>query len=264
MATELRPDNQQDLYVAAASRKIPKHNYAASGETCYWNMRRIRHSIAGSLFSVAAAASVLAGIYASNAMFLKYQVSEFESQVAQLSETFRRENETFDYRADSHEMKLAVDTGNYILRNRLPVPWVMQQLGLVLGDHPAVQVQSLSWEAEAAVDPNAQPIRRDNNMPVAIPAVHQVQAEIRGELTDFDGDLRKAFADIDRLVDDLEARTAFSDVVAVEYPIDASPQAALSGEIDTKGSSATAQFRLLLRFPVTNVGDDGGVNDDAV
>ncbi len=264
MVTELRPDNQQDLYIAVAARRSPKYNYAISGETRYWNMRRLRHAISGGLTAVAAAASIMAGIYASDAMFLKYQVSEFESQVSQLSETFRRENESFDYQADSQEMKLAVDTGNFLLRNRLPVPWVVQQIGLVLGEHPDVQVTGLAWEAEAAADPNARPVRRDNNMPVTIPGVHQVQAELHGELTDFNGDLRKAFADIDRLVADLEARTAFSDVIAVEYPIDARPQAALSGEIDTGGKWAPAQFRLRLRFPVSAAGNDGEGNDDAV
>lgn len=261
---ELRPAHHEDLYIEFCRRRSPPHNYAISGETRYWIMRRLRHTISGGLFAVAAAASVLAGVYLSSAMFLKYKVSTIESQVSQLSETFRRENENFDYQADSHEMKLAVDTGNYILRNRLPVPWVMQQLGLVLGDYPTVQVQSVSWVAQSAVDPNARPVRRDISMPVAIPAISEVSAEISGELVDFDGDMRKAFAEIDRLVGDLESRTEFSDVVAVEYPLDPSPQAAISGEIVSRGQSGSARFRLRLRFPVQVSNSIEGTGDDAV
>ncbi|MDJ0701378.1 MAG: hypothetical protein QNJ07_16130 [Woeseiaceae bacterium] len=263
LATPLRPDCQEYLYVAAASRSRPAYNYAISGEKRYWTMRRVRHAISASLMATAAAASVIAGIYASDAMFLKYQIHKVESQVAQLSETFRRENESFDYRADSHEMKFAVDTGNFLLSNRLPVPWVMQQVGLVMGTHPGVRIQNLSWEAMAAVDPNARPAQRDTNMPVPIPEVREVQAEIEGELMNFEGDMRKAFADIDRLVADLEEKTAFTHVVAIEYPLDASPQAAISGEIVTKGRQQPARFRIRMTFPVGAV-DDQEVDDDPV
>ncbi len=263
LATSLRPDCHEDLYIAAASRKRPTYDYAISGEKRYWAMRRIRHALSASLLATAAAASVLAGIYASDAMFLKYQIHQVESQVAQLSETFRRENESFDYRADSHEMKFAVDTGNFLLSNRLPVPWVMQQLGLVMGEHTGVRIQNLSWEAMAAVDPNSRPVRRDTNLPVPIPEIEQVRAEIEGELLDFDGDMRKAFADIDRLVADLEERTAFTHVVAVEYPLDASPQSSVSGEIVTKGRKQPARFRVRLTFPVAAVADQE-VADDPV
>ncbi len=263
LATALRPDCHEYLYVAAASRKRPVYDYAVSGERRYWTMRRVRHAMSASLLAVAAAASVLAGIYASDAMFLKYQIHQVESQVAQLSETFRRENESFDYRADSHEMKFAVDTGNFLLSNRLPVPWVMQQVGLVMGAHPGVRVHSLSWEAMAAVDPNARPARRDTNMPVPIPEVGEVQAEIEGELLNFDGNMRKAFADIDRLVADLEAKTAFTRVVAVRYPLDANPQSAISGEIVTKGRKQLARFRIRLTFPVAAV-DNQEAEDEPV
>ena len=253
LATALRPDCHEDLYVAAASRRRPAYDYAVSGEKRYWTMRRVRHAMSASLMAVAATASVLAGIYTSSAMFLRYQIHTVESQVAQLSETFRRDNESFDYRADSHEMKFAVDTGNFLLRNRLPVPWVMQQVGLVMGAHTGVRVRNLSWDAMVSTDPNARPVRRDANMPVPIPGISEVQAEIEGELLKFDGDMRKAFADIDRLAADLEEKTAFTHVVAVEYPLDANPQSAISGEIVTKGRKQPARFRIRLTFPVAAV-----------
>jgi hypothetical protein len=266
LLADLPRDRQELLYLAAALTSKPKHNYAVSGENRHWVMRRMRHALTWSMLAVATASSVAAGIYVSDALMIRSKTTEIEAQVAQLAETYRRENENADpIRADSDEMKAAVDTGNHILVNRLPVPWVMQQLGLVLGEHPAVQVLQLSWAAEAAIDPNMDTRgRRDNSMPVAIPPVSEVQAELRGELIDFDGNMREAFKEIDRLVRNLEEHTAFSDVVAIEYPLDARPQGSISGEIVTKGQVPAAQFRLRLRYPVASRDTAEEVRDDSV
>lgn len=266
LAAALPRDRQEFLYLASALNARPKHNYAVSGENQHWIMRRIRHALTWSMLALATASSVAAGVYLSDALMIRSQAREVEAQVAQLAETFRREHENVEpIRADSNEMKAAVDTGNHILSNRLPVPWVMQQLGLVLGEHPDVQVLQLSWRAEAAVDPNADSRRRrDNFMPVAIPPVSELQAELHGELLDFDGNMRDAFSEIDRLVQNLRERTAFSDVVAIEYPLDARPQGSISGEIVARGQIPAAQFRLRLRYPVAAAGAAQEVHDDSV
>ena len=161
-------------------------------------------------------------------------------------------------------MKLAVDTGDYILSNRLPVPWVMQQIGLVMGNYPDVQIQTLGWTAESM--PTNEPPRRGNEqLPVPVPAIAAVSAEISGEIMPFNGNMRDAFARIDQLVADLEMRTAFENVVAVEYPLDARPQASISGEIVRQGSVDKASFRIRLRFPVTPNDDEvAEVNDEPV
>ena len=264
IATALQSDCQEDLYVAAARRKRPQFDYAVSGERRYWIMRRLRHTISAALLATAAAASIVAGIYASDALLLKHRIHTIESQVAQLSETFRRENENFDYRADSYEMKFAVDTGNFLLRNRLPAPWVMQQLGLVMGAHPEVRIKKLSWQGTAAADPNALPVRRDANTPMPIPEIREVQADIEAELLNFEGDMRQAFTDIDALVADLKSRTAFRSVVAVEYPLDIRPDAAISQEIVARRDPNSLQFRLRLTFPVTAGGADGEAGNDPI
>jgi hypothetical protein len=75
--------------------------------------------------------------------------------------------------------------------------------------------------------------------------------------------MRAAFSRIDALAADLKARTAFSQVAVVEYPLDARPQSSIAGEISDAGYADAAQFRLRLVYPldvpaVTNseAGDD--------
>ncbi|MDH3429851.1 MAG: hypothetical protein OEQ14_07515 [Gammaproteobacteria bacterium] len=247
-----RPDNLETLYLATSFRRRPKHSYAVSGEERFWRMRRLRGAIIGVALSVAAACSVASGLHLSEAWLIKRQSAEIDRQYSQLSEAFRRENERLDpIEADSHEMKLAVDTGDFILSNRLPVPWVMQQLGFVMGNYPDVRILTLNWSAEsAALDTPSRRQRGDEPMPVPVPGVTAINASVIADIAPFDGDMRKAFARIDELVEELEERTAFSHVVAVEYPLDARPQSSISGEIVGKHENGTARFRLQLRFPI--------------
>lgn len=262
-----RPDRLELLYLALSLRRRPKHSYAVSGESRFWHMRRLRHAVIASAVAAAAVCSVMSGLYLSDAWFLKNQSANIENQLAQLTETFRRENEQFDpIKADSHEMKLAVDTGDFILSNRLPVPWVMQQLGFVMGNYPDVQILTLGWSTESAAPENPVHRRRgDAPMPVPVPAITAINANITADITPFDGNMRKAFARIDALVAELQERTAFSDVAAVEYPLDARPQSSISGEIVGNGNAETARFRLRLRFPLApDAATSTELNDESV
>lgn len=259
-------DRLEMLFIAAAFRQRPKQSYATSGESRYWHMRRVRHTVISACTGAAAVCAVAAGLYISDALLLKQHSQEIEQQLVQLTETFRRENEQFDpIKADSHEMKLAVDTGDFILENRLPVPWVMQQVGLVLGDYPDVQVLSLGWTAQSAIAENAQQQRRgEQPMPVPVSAITAVNADITASITPFDGNMRRAFARIDSLVAELEARTVFTDVVAVEYPIETHPKSAVSGEYAGEVKDESASFRLRLRYPLQAVAaETAEVGDDA-
>lgn len=245
-------DRLELLYLARSFRRRPKHSYAVSGEARFWHMRRLRGAFIGAAVFVAAACSVMSGLHLSEAWLIKRQSAEIDRQYTQLNEAFRRENERLDpIEADSHEMKLAVDTGDFILSNRLPVPWVMQQLGFVMGNYPDVKILTLGWSVEsAALDAPSRTRRGDTPMPVPVPAVTAINASMIADIAPFDGNMRKAFARIDALVEELEERTAFSDVVAVEYPLDARPQSSISGEIVGEDDNGTARFRLRLRFPV--------------
>jgi hypothetical protein len=260
---KLPADRLEMLYLALLFRRRPKHSYATSGETRYWRMRQLRQVVIGAAVVVAAICSSFSGWYLSDAWSLKQRRANIEDQVARLTETFRREHEQFDpIRADSHEMKLAVDSGDFILANRLPVPWVLQQLGLVMGAYPDVQIQTLAWNAESATT-ETPAMRGERRLPVPVPAITAVSANIVAQIEPFDGDMRAAFSRIDALAADLKARTAFSQVAVVEYPLDARPQSSIAGEISDAGYADAAQFRLRLVYPldapaVTNseAGDD--------
>ena len=246
----LEADRLERLYIAAALKKRPRKSYATSGENRYWRLRRLRDGIIGSALAASVLFSAMAGWHFSEAWHLRQATTEIETQVRQLTDTFHRDNAALDpIKADSHEMKLAVDTGDYILENRLPVPWVMHQLGQVMGEYPDIHIQKLSWRAEAPVSDASQPVSRgDIELPRPIPSIAAVRVEIAAELRPFDGDMRLAFARIDELSADIRERTRFGEVLVTDYPLDASPKSAVSGEISDASKPESAGFRLRLTY----------------
>lgn len=252
IARNIEPDRLEGLYICRALKSRPRHSYARSGESRFWHMSRLRRGIIAASAAAAAYLSVIAGSWFGDALQLHRESTWIDAQVSQLSETFRRENEDFGpIRADSYSMKLAVDTGDFILDQRVPVPWVMQQLGSVLGDYDDVRVLELSWQADtAAARAPARQRPGEAPPPVPIPEITSVAVSLSGSLDPFDGDMRHAFERIDRLVDDLANRTAFADARVVEYPLDASIRSSITGEINRDQAPEEARFRLRLVYPL--------------
>ena len=259
-------DNFEETYLAHIAGHRPRQDYARAGENRYWFMRRARQAIIGGTAAVAAACSIMAGVLLSDTWLLHGQVTAIQAQVAQLAETFRRENEKFDpIKADSHEMKLAVDTGDFILENRLPVPWVMNQVGVVLGDYPDVQVRELRWQVDLPQSDAPPPRRGERPMPIPIHPVTSISAVMTAEIAPFDGNMRKAFERIDQLTRDLERKTDFTNSFTVEYPFNDNPSASVSGEISDAVTTELASFRLSLTYQVPGAADSSeGGSDDTV
>ncbi|MEQ9564127.1 MAG: hypothetical protein RLN69_16520 [Woeseiaceae bacterium] len=262
MTSVLEPDRLEALYLASTLAKRPAFNYAVHGETRYSTLRQARSLLIGSATAAAIAFAAVASVNLMDAVRLQQSSAAIEQQLTRMTETYRNDNESLQpLRADTHEMKVAVDTGNFILQNRVPVPWVMNQLGAVLGDFPTIGVDGVSWQAESAQpDANAQGrAGRGEAMPVPVREVTGVSAELHGRINSFDDDLRDAFAMIDRLAEALQDRTAFDSVIAVEYPLDARPQVALSGAVAHKDADFVPRFRLRLTktVPVAEIKNEG-------
>ncbi len=253
----------EQAYFSMLMRSQPSYSYATSGETRYWSMQRVRNAVAGGAVTAAAICSAIAAISLSDTWMLRQRAAEVDAQVQQLSETFRRENEKFNpIKADSYEMKLAVDSGEYILANRLPVPWVMNQLGVVLGDFADIHALELQWQVESPPQPEERQRRGAEQMPVPVPAVYAVDAVLKGVIEPFDGDLRKAFSRIDDLTSALESRTHFTSASVIEYPIDTSTDAAVSGEILSSKAADAANFQIRVSYRLRPAGEE--TTDDPV
>ena len=258
------PENRfEHAYFSMLARSQPSQSYATSGETRYWYMQRMRSAAIGASVAVAVICSALASAMLSDTWMLRAEAAEIDAQLRQLSETYRRENERFNpIKADSYEMKLAVDSGDYILSNRVPVPWVMNQFGAVLGDYPDVQARELSWQVESPSQPERRQRPGAERLPIPVPKVNAVDAILTGVIEPFDGDMRRAFSRIDHLTAALESQTHFTSASVIEYPIDTSTAAAVSGELVNRTAPDVAHFRIRVSYRIQPAPEES--NDDAV
>lgn len=251
----------ETVYFSIAARGRNGHNYAVQGETRFHRLSQVRRVLISTALAASLACSLIAGSNLMVGFEFRGSTALLERQIRQMEETFRRENDRFaPLRADSHEMKMAVDTGDYILANRLPVSWVMRQLGQVFGEYPQIQIDELRWQTETpAADGGANARRRPGEAPqaVSIKPVRTISAEVSGQIVPFDGNMRNAFSIIGHLEDSLRQRTAFEQVSTTEFPLDASSTSSVSGELVNKGGQQFAHFRMRLSLNVANPEDDG-------
>lgn len=254
LAAEVQERNLEILYLAKAARNRSRGSYTPKNRVNYSNLLTFRHSLIGMAVAGAVACSLLAGVMLTKALVLRNATQAIESQVMRLEETYRRENADFEpIRADSHEMKLAVDTGEFIQENTLPVDWVIREIAQVIDAHPDVFIGELRWEIETAGEDDSSASgrsRADRPMPVAIPTIVGVSANVNGEIRPYDGDLRNAFARIDEFAANLKSGTRFDHVSVIEYPIDARPASAVSGEIRRQEDHLSAGFRLSMTLRI--------------
>jgi len=253
----------ESLYLSLLLRGNRKACYASRAETRFDTMQVIRHSIVGTALAASVICAAMAGMNIVDGLFLQSAAAATEKQILQITETLQRENENFTpVRASSVEMKLAVDTGDYILRNRLPVSWVLGQISAGLSSYPQVTIDELSWVAlpPDGGQPAGGRLRPgEKPPPVVIPALTNISVEVSAQIQPFSGDMRDAFAIIDQLVVSLRTKSDFDQVVVTEYPLDASPASSVAGEVVRGGNDRSAQFRLRLRLAAAT-----GESDDEV
>ncbi len=257
---ELEEDRHETLFAAHALRTRPRAGYARSGENRYYRMHGLRRSLVGAAMAVSIVCSTLAGAFLADTWLLAERGKHADAQIAQLTSALRRDNARYaPINADSHEMKLAVDTGDYLLANRVPAAWVLQQLGGVLGDFPDVQVMELEWTTNGADEQTVADVRRQRGAPLTVRPLTTLDATLEAVFPDHDGDMRSAFARIDALARAFESRSEFDRVDVLRYPLDSSPAAAIAGEITQGARADGARFRLGLSRVVVeeDKGNDG-------
>lgn len=255
---EPRKDHAEALFVALAMRRGARQGYAQSGENRYHHLYRLRRSLIGAAMAASFLCSIVAGGLLAEAWLLAERSKHADLQVAQLTSALRRDNENYaPIHADSHEMKLAVDTGDYLLANRVPVAWVLQQFGAVLDDFPDVQVVELEWTASSAGGTAQPDARRRSAAPLTVPPLATLEATVEAVLLGHDDDLREAFARIDALAATFESRSDFDQVRVLRYPLNASPAAAISGEITRAATEAGARFRVGMSRTVAGAAENG-------
>lgn len=176
---------------------------------------------------------------------------EARARAARFEEMYQqrlRQLAEFDYRAT--DVKNAVDLMNRLDAAATRDPErIMTRLGGVLGAHPDIVLDALTWllspqpDLEPEAGRNAPVTGGDADLPqiAAADAGAYHYALIRGDVVGFGGDYRRAIEVFERFVGALRDGTGFGRVEVLEAPFDLKPDSGVSGDSGTTARDRAAQ-----------------------
>lgn len=235
----------------------PQNTYGTPRNRRYATMRNMRHGL------VAAGALMLAGGLGAGGMDF---ISAMD--LKQRSDAALRKTQFYSARYDmarerlpktpveSRDIQLAVDLVDTLRRYKSSPREMMQLVGTNLLRHPQVQLDGLEWVAStnpdvaikggAAAAPSPAPAGPELvGEPATVYRYYQV-ALVRGRLSPFDGDFRKAIETIGKLADGLRATPGVREVQVLSLPLDISSDANLQGSARSTQGDAVFELRIVL------------------
>jgi hypothetical protein len=239
-----------ELLVYLLKHHTPARDYSTAVERRYDAYRRARAALHGVSATLVLAALVWTGMNLIDARLMK----EFNSSAGRISgDMQQRYDHVMEELPKTPVSPKNLHTGVELAQSlttlgTLPHP-LLYALSAGLHDFPQVNVQSIEWVATA--DPAS--VTFGSVAVVAAPApagdtpasseLYQV-AQIKGNLRAFDGDYRKAFELLNRLVTALKKNVDLEQVRAVELPLNTDPGVLLQGKTGVQEQGQAAVFIL--------------------
>jgi hypothetical protein len=240
------------LFIHLLKRHTPSRDYATPVERRYEVYRRVRNALHATSAVLVLTAMAWTGMNLIDARLMH----EFNSSAGRISGDIQQRydhvmEELPKTPVSPQNLRTGVELAQSLLeQSTLPQPMLFA-LSAGLREFPQVDVQSIEWVATndpatvtfantttAAVAPTPPP-----GDAAAANALYQV-AQVKGSLRAFDGDYRKAFELVNRLVTALKQNVELEQVRAVELPLNTDPSVLLQGKTGTQELSHTAAFIL--------------------
>ncbi len=229
-------------------RRRPANHYGLARLRHFFFVQRARVGL-----RMLAAASVLAAVAVAGGAWLQGRaydsgIVEAQAREARFEQLYERrlsQLDEFDYRAV--DVKNAVDLMDEVDAAVQQTPQtLMDTLGGILAEHPALTLQRLQWtRADGLAGNGGRSSSRTTGGTASGPIV-----EIGGRVSGFDGDYRRAISRFERVVRRLR-NADLGDVAVARAPFDLAPGSGVSGDSGTTASKQTNQsgeFLLELRL----------------
>ncbi len=241
-----------ELFVQLLKRHTPPRDYALPVERRYEVYRRVRAALHG------ASAMLLLGALAWTGMNLidARLMTEFNSSAGRISGDIQQRydhvvGELPKTPVSPQNLRAGVELAQSLMSQSTLPQAMLYALSAGLHDFPQVDVQSIEWVAThdpASVSFGSTVVAAAAEAAPAgdAPATNDLYqvAQVKASLRAFDGDYRKAFEQVNRLVGTLKKNTEFQQVRAVELPLNTDPAALLQGKTGTQEQSHSAAFIL--------------------
>lgn len=244
-----------ELFVSLLKRRTPLRDYATPVERRYAVYRHARIALHGASAMLFLIALAWTGMNLIDARLMQ----EFNSSAGRISGDIQQRydavvEELPKTPVSPPNLRTGVELAQSLMsQSTLPQP-MLYALSAGLRDFPQVDVQSVEWVATA--DPAsvtfgsstvaAPPAAADSPVSGEAPATRDLYqvAQVKGSLRAFDGDYRKAFEQVNRLVATLNKNVELTQVRAVELPLNTDPGVLLQGKTGLQEQHHTAAFIL--------------------
>ena len=243
------------LFLHLLKQRMPPRDYATPVERRYAVYRRVRAALHGASAMLLLTAFAWTGTNLIDARLMQ----EFNSNAGRVSGDIQQRydhvmEELPKTPVSPPNLRTGVELAHRLInQSTLPQP-MLYALSAGLRDFPQVDVLSIEWVATtdpASVTFGGIAVAAATDASAATPVgevppttdLYQV-AQVKGSLRAFDGDYRKAFEQVNRLVATLKQNVELTQVRAVELPLNTDPAALLQGKTGVQEQNHTAAFTL--------------------
>jgi hypothetical protein len=238
------------LFALLLIRTRPRNHYGSSADIRYYTLWRAR------LAMLAASILMLVGSVAWSAVMVAEGLSYQErSQYARQEAAFYRARYEQARAAlppsplEPGQLKAVVEAAERLTRDRPFPSQAMRVLSEGLAFYPELRVDHLEWRADAGEGAKGKAGVRRSRKPEGRHGERAGRAQVavvRGQVSPFDGDYRRALQMVKAFAEDLRGRSAVLDVSILTLPLDVGPGGSLTGDAGAPGGVKQADFALRL------------------
>jgi len=244
----------------------PKNHYASSDETKYFFLHRVRNALLAASVLLLIGSMGWSGFNFLDGMSHKQQAMD-ALQKANFYQTrySMAHGDLPPTPVEPRDIKTAVDIVETLGHYKSDPSPMLEVISRALGVSPDIRLDQIEWYA--AVDPNSDGeldsrrhkvvegdrIERDPKY------THYHIAKFKGHLQSFNGDYRAAIEQADKIVADLTRQPHIMHAEVVQYPLDVTSGANLSGNATASSTEADARFtvKVILGILKPGVAGDG-------
>ncbi len=242
------------LFVQLLLRNRPANHYATPEQTHYFAMRRVRLAMLAASVVLMFGSILWSALQLVEGMMYRERTAVARQQTDFYTQRYEEARAAMPTApAEPAELKAAVDTARVLDRTRTtPFP-LMQLLGRVLQDYPALRVHELEWRVQRENGARRRGGGRGRSAAFAgaqggntpgTEAGPREAAVVRGEVFPFDGDFRKALQIVEDFAQALASREGVKDVEVLSMPLNVSPTESLKGDVGASPGSDRAGFSI--------------------
>jgi hypothetical protein len=239
----------------------PKNHYASEEETKYFSLHRMRNGLMAASILLLLGSMGWSGFNFLDAASLKQQALDAEQKANFYQDRYAMARQDLPPTpVEPRDIETAVDIVETLRRYKSDPSPMLEVISGVLETSPAVRLDQIEWYA--AVDPNsagAGDSRRtrvvEGDLIERNPKYsHYHIAVFKGHLQSFSGDYRAAIEQADALADGLAGHPHVQRAEVLQYPLDVTSDANLSGTA-TEPEDAKREARFALKV-VLGIGNE--------